>query len=109
MLHAPPQPLPPRRQVPINAGGNRVKMIEDLTPIEEPEEQPILNDDDPSGMNIPRDDPMSGGAGGMTEIRSNKAKEKSSSLKNMASSIERACKMEEDQGEVRIHTIMTMR
>lgn len=96
-----PPPPPPRRQVPISAGGNRVKMIEDLTPLDEEDEEQV-NDDDPSGMGIPRDDPVSGGggaSGGMNEVRSNKAKEKSSSLKNMASSIERARKMELEQSE----------
>lgn len=84
-----------RRQIPISAGKNRVKIIEDITPDEDDEDVgggPVLSDDDPSGMTIPRED-------GGVDIRTNKSKERSNNLKNMAMSIERARKSEEEQIE----------
>ena len=81
--------------------GNKVKIIEDITPEDDEQEEPMLDDDDPSGMNIPRDDSVSNSnskmMSGMNDLPRNRNKEKSTSLKNLASSIERARSSEEEQ------------
>lgn len=89
---------PISKKYPVKSG-NKVKLIEDITPDEDEEQEHILDNEDPSGMNIPRDDSLSssGMMGGMNELPRNRNREKGTSLKNLAASIERARSSEEDQ------------
>ena len=92
---------PAPRKYPVKSG-NKVKLIEDITPEEEQfEPAPMLDDDDPSGMNVPRDESVSNSRmndpSGMNDLPRNRNKEKSTSLKNLAASIERARSSEEEQ------------
>lgn len=49
------EPLPSSKMVAVGKG-KRTVVIEDFSPNDETENQPIVNDDDPSGMSIPRGD-----------------------------------------------------
>jgi len=54
------EPLPASKLVAVGKG-KRTVVIEDFSPNDETENQPIANDDDPSGMSIPRGDiPIAG-------------------------------------------------